>query len=117
MLGEVVAVLTRRKAGEDEMGEPVYAWDAETVQDVLVRPLQGKELNEALRPDGIRVRYALAFPKTYTGDLSHARVALVARGMDAGKPEEALRVTGNADKTPQSPLMWDRTVEVGRADG
>lgn len=117
MLGEPVSVLTRRRTGEDSMGDPVYAWDPERVENVLVRPLQGSELNDALRPDGVRVRYALAFPRSYTGDLSHARVALVARGMDGEDPDAALRVTGNADRTPQSPLAWDRTVEVGRVDG
>lgn len=117
MLGETVSVLTRRKAGEDAMGEPVYEWDAESVENVLVRPLMGSELSDALRPDGVRVRYVLAFPKSYEGDLSHARVALVARGMDADDPDEALRVTGNTDKTPQSPVAWDRNVEVGRVDG
>lgn len=117
MLGEVVSVLTRRRTGEDEMGEPVYAWDAERVPNVLVRPLAGSELGDALRPDGVRVRYVLAFPKSYAGDLSHARVALVERGMDEGDPEAALRVTGNTDKTPQSPIAWDRSVEVGRVDG
>lgn len=117
MLGETVAVLTRRSVGTDEMGDPIYDWDAENVPNVLVRPLQSQELNDALRPDGVRVIYALAFPKTFAGNLNHARVALITRGMDASKPDDALRVTGNTDKTPQSPLLWDRTVEVGRVDG
>lgn len=117
MLGELVAVLHRRKVGEDSMGESVYEWDKVDVDNVLVRPLTGSELSDALRPDGVRVRYALAFPKSYEGDLSHARVALVARGMDGDDPDAALRVTGNTDKTPQSPIAWDRNVEVGRVDG
>lgn len=117
MLGELVAVLHRHKVGEDSMGEPVYEWNKVSVDNVLVRPLTGSELSDALRPDGVRVRYVLAFPKSYVGDLSHARVALVERGMDEGDPEAALRVTGNADKTPQSPIAWDRSVEVGRVDG
>lgn len=117
MLGEAVSVLTRRRTGEDSMGEPVYEWDAERVPNVLVRPLAGSELGDALRPDGVRVRYVLAFPKSYSGDLSRARVALIERGMDEGDPDAALRVTGNTDKTPQSPIAWDRNVEVGRVDG
>ena len=54
MLGETVAVLTRRKTGEDEMGEPVWEWDSERVENVLVRPLSGSDLADSLRPDGIR---------------------------------------------------------------
>lgn len=117
MLGELVAVLHRRKVGEDGMGEPVYEWDKVSVDNVLVRPLAGSELVDALRPDGVRVSYVLAFPKSYAGDLTHARVALVARGMDGDDPDAALRVTGNTDKTRQSPVAWDRNVEVGRVDG
>lgn len=117
MLGELVAVLNRRRVGEDSMGEPVYEWDKVSVDNVLVRPLTGSELSDSLRPDGVRVRYVLAFPKSYRGALAHARVALVARGMDGDDPDAALRVTGNTDKTPQSPITWDRNVEVGGVDG
>ena len=122
MLGETVAVLTRRRTGEDEMGEPEYEWDSERVENVLVRPLSGSDLADSLRPDGIRVSYSLAFPKAWTagkapGFLAHRRVALVARGMDERDADAALRVSGSPDRTAPCPTAWDTTAEVGRTDG
>ena len=122
MLGETVAVLTRTKTGEDEMGEPVYKWSAEQVDNVLVRPLSGSDLTDPLRPDGIRVSYSLAFPKAWTagkapGFLAHRRVALVARGMDGNDADAALRVSGSPDRTVPCPTAWDTIAEVGRTDG
>lgn len=122
MLGETVAVLTRRRTGEDSMGEPVYEWDSEQVENVLVRPLSGADLADSLRPDGIRVSYSLAFPKAWTagklpGFLAHRRVALVARGMDGHDADSALRVTGSPDRTIPCPTAWDTSCEIGRVDG
>ena len=111
-MGETVAVLTRVRAGEDPMGEPVWGWASELVPDVLVRKVSGSDLNDALRPDGVRVSYALAFPKAWTagkplGYLRHARVALVDRGMDASDAEGALRVSGTPDVTRPCPTQWN----------
>lgn len=116
---ETVAVLTRSQTGTDGMGEPTYDWASQEVPGVLVRPVSGAELNDALRPDGIRVSYVLSFPKSCDLSLAHARVALVERGMsgDPENVEKALVVTGIPDRTWQSPLEWDRDVEVGRTDG
>ena len=122
MLGETVAVLTRTKTGTDEMGEPVYEWASERVENVLVRPLSGADLVDSLRPDGIRVSYSLAFPKAWTagkapGFLDHRRVALVARGMGEADADAALRVSGSPDRTTPCPTAWDTACEVGRVDG
>lgn len=122
MLGETVAVLTRRRTGEDEMGEPVYEWDSEQVENVLVRPLSGSDLADPLRPDGIRVSYSLAFPKAWTagkapGFLAHRRIALVERGMDGNDADAALCVSGSPDRTVPCPTAWDTIAEVGRTDG
>lgn len=122
MLGETVAVLTRTKTGTDEMGEPVYEWASERVENVLVRPLSGADLVDSLRPDGIRVSYSLAFPKAWTsgkkpGFLAHRRVALIARGMDATDADSALLVSGSPDRTVPCPTAWDTVAEAGRSDG
>ena len=63
MRGERVAVLSRRKAAEDAMGEPVFEWDSEIVENVLVRPLGGSDLADARRisarvPEDVRRRIA-----------------------------------------------------------
>ena len=120
MLGERVAVLRRRMAGRDDMGEPVWGWDAETVEGVLVRPLAGSDVGEAGRPDGVRVEYSVALPKSYTATMAplrHARVALLDRGMDPGDADAALRVSGSPDVTRPCPTSWDVIAEVGRVDG
>ena len=120
MLGERVAVLRRSMAGRDDMGEPVWEWDAETVENCLVRPLAGTDIEEAARPDGVEAEYAVALPKTYTASMAplrHARVALVDRGMDPGDAEGALRVSGSPDVTRPCPTLWDVVLECGRAYG
>lgn len=117
-LGETVAVLSRSQSGTDAMGEPVWEWTATEVQGCLVRPLSGSDITDSTRPDGVRVSYTIAFPKTYDGpSLEHARVALVDRGMDATDAGAALRVSGAPDVTRPCPTMWDMTASVGRVDG
>lgn len=115
-LTETVCVFRRTEVGEDSMGEPEYEWASENVSGVLVKPLEGEELNDALRPDGIRVSYRLAFPKAYTKDLTHTRIALVER-QDSTDLEKAFRVSKPADTLKACPTSWNRVVEIGRVDG
>lgn len=119
-MGERVAVLRRRETGRDEMGEPVWSWDSETVDGVLVSPASTSDQADALRPDGVAVEYTLAFPKSYTsraGSMRHARVALVDRGMDPRDHEAALVVSGSPDVTRPCPTRWDMLAEAGRSYG
>ena len=111
MLGEAVEVLRRTQSGTDIMGEPVYTWGAETVDNCLVRPLTGSDLNDAMRPDGVRVRYNVAFPKTYEGRATLRGCKVSLRGC------EPLFVVGEPDITNPCPTMWDVVAEVGRVDG
>lgn len=118
MIGERIAVLSRRKAGEDGMGEPVYVWDAHRVDGALVRPLDGEDAADPMRPDGVRALYRVALPKGYSGPpLKGGRVALLERGMDAGDADGALRISGSPDFVRPCPTRWDVSFEVGRADG
>ncbi|MDO4591016.1 MAG: hypothetical protein Q4B35_06450 [Slackia sp.] len=120
MTGESVCVLRRRADGRDDMGEPVYAWDQETVDDVLVRPLSPSDVEDPERPDAVRASYALAFPKAYTAHaapLAHARVALVSRGMDPSDAQAAHRVIGSPDIVRPCPTKWNMNVLVAAADG
>lgn len=133
-MGETIAVLTRSEVGTDSMGEPVYAWSSELVDGALVRSLDGASsvtygsglftsgVQLPAKPDGTTVQYRISFPREWTqkhvrGYLANARVALVERGMDADDWRNALRVVGAPDRTPESPLIWDMDVEVGRVDG
>lgn len=117
MLGETVAVLTRTKSGTDEMGEPVWTWAAEQVQNCLVRPLSGSDIDVSERPDGVEAQYTIAFPKTFSGKLTHARIALIERGMDQDDAEAALRVSGAPDITQPCPTEWNMLATVGVVNG
>lgn len=134
MMGETIAVLTRKQTGTDSMGEPIYEWSSELVKGALVRSLDGSSsvsygsglftsgVQLPAKPDGTGVKYRISFPRTWTskharGYLANARVALVDRGMDANDWRNALHVVGAPDRTPESPLIWDMDVEVGRTNG
>ena len=120
---EAVTVLRRVETGADAMGEPTYEWEPEEVGGCLVRPLDGTEMAQgdaasALRPDGVTVRYEIAFPAGYTTSLRHCRVSLTGRGADAGDESTWLAVAGDPDATrvPDG-FPWSRIAGVGRVDG
>ena len=125
-LTKTVRVWTRSQTGTDPMGEPVYSWSYVDVAGVLVA--EGASSDDGgggevadLRPDGIRVRYTLAFPKGYDGpSLRGARVTLLdpMYGMDVSADgwRSALAVSG--DPRPQvRPTRWDLRAYVGVTDG
>lgn len=116
-MGEDVAVLHRSQTGRDDMGEPVWEWSSELVAGCLVRPLAGTDMQDQTSPDGVVAQYSIAFPKSYGGVLRHARVALVARGMDPHDAGAALRVSGSPDVTDPCPTGWNRLATVGAAHG
>ena len=126
-LTQAVRIWTRTQTGTDPMGEPAYAWTYTDVDGVLVKEIATSEMGAGdsasdLRPDGVRVRYVLAFPKTYDGpQLKHARVTLLdpMYGMDDSKAdgwETALAVSGDPHPAVR-PTPWNMTCEVGRTDG
>lgn len=119
MHGETVTVYFRSGSGEDEYGDPVETVTSQTVDNVLVMPVAGDDLNDPVRPDGVRVSYRLAFPKDYTrtlapGALRGSSVALTGRGM---VQRDAMRVSGEPDRFKPCPTDWDMLVYVGRTDG
>ena len=124
-LGKKVRVWTRAEAGRDSMGEPVLSWAPFDASNVLVRPLSAGEMSQGdaasdLRPDGVRVRFRLAFPKDYCGpDLKHARVSLTDAPwlMDPEDWDAALTVSGDPQPEDPCPTLWNIICEVGRTDG
>lgn len=117
--GEQVDVYRREKIGEDDLSEPIYKWIPKRVDNVLVNPIysdaiSGDDLSSANRPDGMNIRYRLAFPKTFTDNLAHCKIVLVDRGMDE---EDALFVTGSPDRLTPCPTEWNLMATVGRIDG
>ena len=122
MTGERVAVLRPVVGGEDAMGEPVKAWEAEEVAGCLVKPLSGSSASEGGRPGAVRLAARVALPKAYTADkppryFEGARVALTSRGMDAGDADGAFAVVGCPMRTAPCPTRWDTVLELSRVDG
>lgn len=117
MKGETVTVYRREQVAVDALGEPEYIWTTEQVGNVLVRPVNTFDtanLVDGERPDGIRVKYVLGFPKTYKGKLVHCKIALTERGMGF---DDALDVSGDPDYLRPCPTAWNMLVSVGRTDG
>lgn len=122
MLGETVTVFMKTYGLIDEFGEPAESFVPVDVAGCLIRPLQGNELKEAYRPDGVCVQFAVALPKTFTahlefGALIGARIALSQRGMSKSNADEALLITGVPERTVPCPTCWDTIIECGRAYG
>lgn len=120
VLGERVAVLRPVDGEPDAMGVPARTWEAEEVAGCLVRPLDGSEARDSLRPDGRRAAYRVAFPKSWTASaapLAGCRLALVERGMDPADAGCALRVQGAPDVTRPCPTRWDLACEAVAARG
>lgn len=121
MLGETVTVYRRIPSGADPMGEPLWTWSAETVDNCLVNVTSGSDQADEVRPDGIRASCTVALPKAYTkgkpvGYLDHARVSLTGRGM-ADDAEAALIVSGSPMQTAPCPTAWDTKLVCGRTEG
>lgn len=119
-LTKTVGVLRRVQNGTDAMGEPVWEWEGELVDGVLLRPLEPGSISEAsnreARPDGSVERYELSFPKTYTKPLAHCKLWFPHEGQ-TGEPDDAYDVEGYPRQTPSSPLTVNRRVFARRVHG
>lgn len=111
LTGESVVVSARTKTGEDRYGEPIFSWSSTTVDDVLVAPGPRTDLTDAARPDAYRVAWTLHFPKSFTGSLAGAKVAV------RGGP--ALEVVGDPQPytDANTPGRWNRPVELWGVEG
>lgn len=111
---ETVTVLTRRKDGEDEYGEPVWAFERTVVENALVRQLDGEESRQAERPEGVGVEYVVCLPDVLSrAELDGAMIASRSAGRKTTMPCACARVV----HVPQSPLVWKFKVAIGRFDG
>lgn len=96
---------------EDRIGQRIYnQWRQESVDNVLVWPGDTTSDPEVGRPNEITIVYTLAFPKTYTQDLTNCHITV--RGTSykvVGSPQ--------ALTSENVPGEWDRTVQVKRING
>jgi len=111
VIGETVTVSRREQTGEDRLGEPIYAWVTEPVDDVLVAPGPRTDLTDAERPDAFRVAWNLHFPKGYPATLKGARVSV------RGGP--FMNVVGDPQHytLENTPGRWSMPVEVWQVEG
>ena len=126
-IGKTVRVWRRAAAETDPMGANVYTWACEDVGNVLVRPVAGSEdsADNSIRHESSRIRFRLAFPKTFTGGLRGARVSLIDEpwrmdaepAVDGGVPDDALDVLGDPQREDPCPTQWNLLAEIGRYDG
>lgn len=109
--GERVTLFAQVKGSEDSYGVPSIEYRAQrTIENVLVAPSGTADLEPGMRPDGDSVTLTLHFPKTYTGSLRSARVAV--RGV-------MYEVVGDPQPyTDQNiPGPWNRPATVRLVEG
>jgi hypothetical protein len=109
LTGEAVTVQRSAQVGVNSRNEPVFEWEDETVDDVLVTPGPRDDIDDSTRPTGVRVEWSLIWPKTYTKPLAGCRV--IVRG---GAP---LNIIGDPHAFANAPTRWNRPSEAGRTDG
>lgn len=109
--GERVTLFAQVKGSEDSYGVPSIEYRAQrTIENVLVAPSGTADLEPGMRADGDSVSLTLHFPKTFTGSLRSARLAV--RGV-------MYAVIGDPQPyTDQNvPGAWNRPVMVRLVEG
>lgn len=79
MIGEQVTVWTPATTYDASM-DAVVTWTSTVVQDVLIDPSTGSDVEDNIRLDGTRARLRLHFPKTFNDSLRGCKVTV--RGTD-----------------------------------
>lgn len=111
IMGESVVIHRRIETGTDEGNNPIYAWDEQVVEDVVVAPGPRTDVDDSNRPEGVQVSWTLHFPKMFAGTLRGCEIAV--RG---GPPAPVI-----GDPKPytldNTPGRWNMPVELERVDG
>lgn len=108
--GETVLVQTRTKTGVDAFNSPIYTTSEVSVANVLVSPSTPADNISAMHPEGVRVKYMLHFPKSYTGNLQGLKIRVRGSLYDViGSPDHY-----TLENTPGE---WWLPVEVGDTSG
>lgn len=111
MQGERVVVERRIEVGRDPGNSPIYEWQSETVENVLVVPGPRSDVESSARPEGTSVLWNLHFPKGYPATLRDARISV--RGQ---APAEVIGDPQHYTEA-NTPGVWSMPVEIGRVDG
>ena len=107
-----VTVIHKVDGATDAHGIPVTAEVVETVDNVSVRPeTTTTEIDGKAHEYRIETTLALAFPKTYDGDLRGAAVEVPIY------PGRRWLIQGDPLPTPDAPTAWNRNARAVLADG
>lgn len=109
--GETVVVKRRVEVGRDPGNSPIYEWQDETVDGVLVAPGPLNDVTDGTRPDGVEIAFNLHFPIGYPETLRNALVLVRGDGpfKVVGDPRH---YTGS-----NTPGPWSMPCEVGLVVG
>ncbi|NEG54756.1 hypothetical protein [Bifidobacterium platyrrhinorum] len=114
MRGETVTVLRRVRTGVDEGNNPVYEWERETIENVLVDSPATSDADDSNRPDGMRVDAVFRFPRSYAGGpLDGCRIVI------RGDEENPYHVVGHPIPVDggMTPTAWNMSVEATYSEG
>lgn len=109
--GERVVVRRKVLGVPDKFGSPSVSWVEEPVSDVLVAPNGVADVEGSVRPDGVRVKWALHFPKNFVGSLKGCEVKV--------RSDKPRPVVGDPQPyTPENtPGRWNLPVLLEDVDG
>jgi hypothetical protein len=115
MTGESVTIFTKVPGAKDAFGDETYTDASETVDNVLVSPQAGTEIDDSIRPDGVIVKYRLDMPKSWA--YAESRKSL--HGAEISVRGHRLRVIGDPDAytVENTPTDWCMPVYVTEAEG
>lgn len=110
MKGEMVKVFRPSETGVDDLNNPVYEYEEEAVDNVLVCPKATNNEVDGIRQEGISLGLTLHFPKTFSKSLEGCHVEC--RG-------KRFSVLGNPQPytLENCPTQWWLPVEVEAFDG
>lgn len=108
--GITVTLYNRTQTGTDGMNMPVYTETAETVQNVLVAPVSGAEITDALTLHGAKIVYQLGIPKGDAHEWHDRTVEFFGRKW---------HTVGDVTEGVESliPLNWNRKINVEAYNG
>ena len=105
MTGESIVLYNRTQVGIDDFNRPIYAENAETVENVLIGEPTSEDIINELNLSGKRLAYTLAIPKGDTHEWRDRTVEFWGQKFRTfGTPTQGIEHL--------IPLAWNKKVKV-----
>ncbi len=105
--GIPIILFEKEQTGTDGFGAPIWRETQATVQNVLIKPVEGKDAAEAFDLTGKKVVFELSIPKGDTHDWTNKKVSFFGNTFrTVGIPTELI--------ARMVPLDWNRKIQVER---